>query len=179
MFQFHYYRKCKESSIRGDKRSKSGGGGAGIRDQGVRSEDELSGVSSHSPHRPRQGGRRNTTGTTTPSSTTSVTSASSRGQSPRTVSEVAAKKKVARSARNSANLAQSTLQEDLMKLISPDYDPDANANKDTVSGHNLHDSPLSKLPKKTLSELSLMKSRSRENIARLEVSKLFLDVFTS
>jgi len=135
---------------------------------GVRSEDELSGVSSHSPHRPRQGGRRNTTGTTTPSSTTSVTSASSRGQSPRTVSEVAAKKKVARSARNSANLAQSTLQEDLMKLISPDYDPDANANKDTVSGHNLHDSPLSKLPKKTLSELSLMKSRSRENIARLE-----------
>merc|ERR1719175_596122 len=55
-----------------------------------------------------------------------------------------------------------------MKLISPDYDTDANANKDTIPGPNLHDSPLSKLPKKTLSELSLMKSRSRENIARLE-----------
>ena len=37
------------------------------------------------------------------------------------------------------------------------------------SSQPLHDSPLSKLPKKTLSELSLMKSRSRENIARLEV----------
>ena len=134
----------------------------------VKSEDELSGVSSHSPHRPRhQGGRRNTTGTTTPSSTTS---ASSRGHSPRTVSgvtglaslEVTAKKKIARSARNSANLTQSTLQEDLMKLISPDYEQPENNNL-------AQESPLSKLPKKTLSELSLMKSRSRENIARLEV----------
>merc|ERR1719282_2144314 len=133
----------------------------------VKSEDELSGVSSHSPHRPRhQGGRRNTTGTTTPSSTTS---ASSRGHSPRTVSgvtglaslEVTAKKKIARSARTSANLTQSTLQEDLMKLISPDYEQSENNNL-------AQESPLSKLPKKTLSELSLMKSRSRENIARLE-----------
>lgn len=73
------------------------------------------------------------------------------------------KKKVARSARNSANLASSTLQEDLMKLISPDYDDTTNKEQTSVQ-----DSPLSKLPKKTLSELSLMKSRSRENIARLE-----------
>ena len=77
----------------------------------------------------------------------------------------AAKKKVARSNRNSANLTQSTLQEDLMKLISPDYDQEP-----TAAPGNVHDSPLSKLPKKTLSELSLMKSRSRENIARLEVT---------
>lgn len=50
-----------------------------------------------------------------------------------------------------------------MKLISPDYDDTTNKGQSTVQ-----DSPLSKLPKKTLSELSLMKSRSRENIARLE-----------
>jgi len=130
----------------------------------VRSEDELSGASSHSPQRPRQGSRRNTTGTTTPSSTAST---GSRGHSPRTINGLQlpepAKKKVARSARNSANLASSTLQEDLMKLISPDYDDTTNKGQSTVQ-----DSPLSKLPKKTLSELSLMKSRSRENIARLE-----------
>ena len=77
----------------------------------------------------------------------------------------AAKKKVARSNRNSANLTASTLQEDLMKLISPEYDNDPTP----PPPDNVHDSPLSKLPKKTLSELSLMKSRSRENIARLEV----------
>ena len=122
-----------------------------------RSEDELSGVSSHSPHRPRQGGRRNTTGTTTPSSTGSRTSPSTLASS--TPSEQA-KKKVGRSARNSANLASSTLQEDLMKLISPDYEEER-----PEQANNVQDSPLSKLPKKTLSELSMMKSRSRENIA--------------
>ena len=128
-------------------------------------------MSSHSPVRPRQGGRRNTTGTTTPSSTTS---ASSRGHSPRTVSqtlEVAAKKKVGRSARNSANLTQSTLQEDLMKLISPDFEQEPGAKQEMGAVQSVEDSPLSKLPKKTISELSLMKSRSRENIARLEVSR--------
>ena len=79
------------------------------------------------------------------------------------------KKKVSRhsASRNSAHLTGSSLQEDLMKLISPEYaaPPPAPA----PSSQPLHDSPLSKLPKKTLSELSLMKSRSRENIARLEV----------
>ena len=124
-----------------------------------RSEDELSGVSSHSPHRPRQGGRRNTTGTTTPSSTGSRTSPSTLAGS--TPSEQA-KKKVGRSARNSANLASSTLQEDLMKLISPDYEEEQRPEQ---QASNVQDSPLSKLPKKTLSELSMMKSRSRENIA--------------
>jgi len=83
-----------------------------------------------------------------------------------------AKKKVARSARNSANLAQSTLQEDLMKLISPDFEQESGNKHETAAVQSVqsvqHDSPLSKLPKKTLSELSLMKSRSRENIARLE-----------
>ena len=124
-----------------------------------RSEDELSVASSHSPHRPRQqGGRRNTTGTTTPSSTGSRTSPSTLGP----VLNEQAKKKVGRSARNSANLASSTLQEDLMKLISPDYEEGQPAEKPGVQ-----DSPLSKLPKKTLSELSMMKSRSRENIAGL------------
>ena len=80
------------------------------------------------------------------------------------MNSTAAKKKVARSNRNSANLTQSTLQEDLMKLISPDYEKES-----SPAPGNVHDSPLSKLPKKTLTELSLMKSRSRENIARLEV----------
>merc|ERR1719461_2119715 len=47
-----------------------------------------------------------------------------------------------------------------MKLIGPDLEDSPPT--------NVQDSPLSKLPKKTLSELSLMKSRSRENIARLE-----------
>ncbi len=144
-----------------------------------RSEDELS-SSSQSPHRTRNGIRRNTNGggATTPSSTASN---SSRGHSPRTINglpaennpnSTAAKKKVARSARNSANLT-STLQEDLMKLISPDYNPEdpsthVNGHHGQQNGGGAKDSPLSKLPKKTLSELSLMKSRSRENIARLE-----------
>jgi signal-induced proliferation-associated 1 like protein 1 len=64
-----------------------------------------------------------------------------------------------RSARNSANLTASTLQEDLMRLIGPDRE-------EAASEQGSHqDSPLSRLPRKTLSELSLMKSRSRENIA--------------
>ena len=138
-----------------------------------RSEDELS-VASHSPARPRQGGRRNNTGATTPSTPSSTASVSSRGHSPRTTAHTldgVAKKKVARSARNSANLAQSTLQEDLMKLISPDFEQESGNKHETAAVQSVqHDSPLSKLPKKTLSELSLMKSRSRENIARLEVS---------
>ena len=159
---------------------------------GARSEDELSQLSGHSPVRPRSGGRRHTTGATTPSSTTS---ASSRGHSPRLGTEARSeergghqvsgvKKKVARSARNSANLAGSSLQEDLMRLISPEYNQEAPKEaKDAVKeqggrsqgpGPSVQDSPLSKLPKKTLSELSLMKSRSRENIARLEVSETFL-----
>ena len=78
------------------------------------------------------------------------------------------KKKVSRhsASRNSAHLTGSSLQEDLMKLISPEYAAPPPA---PAPSSGLHDSPLSKLPKKTLSELSLMKSRSRENIARLEV----------
>ena len=86
------------------------------------------------------------------------------------------KKKVSRhsASRNSAHLTGSSLQEDLMKLISPEYaaPPPAPAPATPPApapSSGLHDSPLSKLPKKTLSELSLMKSRSRENIARLEV----------
>ncbi len=60
-----------------------------------------------------------------------------------------------------------------MKLISPDYNPEdpnthVNGHHGQQNGGGAKDSPLSKLPKKTLSELSLMKSRSRENIARLE-----------
>ena len=47
-----------------------------------------------------------------------------------------------------------------MKLISPDYEEER-----SEQASNVQDSPLSKLPKKTLSELSMMKSRSRENIA--------------
>merc|ERR1719461_482683 len=47
-----------------------------------------------------------------------------------------------------------------MKLISPDYEEER-----SEPSNNVQDSPLSKLPKKTLSELSMLKSRSRENIA--------------
>ena len=152
-----------------------------------RSEDELSQVSASSPVRPRSGRRSTGGGATTPSSTTS---ASSRGHSPRTVTEArpevtgghqvsGVKKKVARSARNSANLAGSSLQEDLMRLISPEYNQEATREakeqgaRSQGPGTSVQDSPLSKLPKKTLSELSLMKSRSRENIARLEVCNAF------
>ena len=133
-----------------------------------RSEDELSQASSHSPHRPRQGGRRSTTGATTPSSTGSRTSPSSLAGA--TLNEQA-KKKVGRSARNSANLASSTLQEDLMKLISPDYNGEQQPDQPGVQ-----DSPLSKLPKKTLSELSMMKSRSRENIAGVGADNVSAEV---
>ena len=98
------------------------------------------------------------------------------------------KKKVARSARNSANLAGSSLQEDLMRLISPEYNQEKEVVKEAVKEAvkeqgarsqvtPVQDSPLSKLPKKTLSELSLMKSRSRENIARLEVSLKSIEMF--
>lgn len=137
-----------------------------------RSEDELSELSSHSPHRPRQGGRRTTTGTTTPSSTGSRTSPS--GLAGPVLSEQA-KKKVGRSARNSANLASSTLQEDLMKLISPDYDEERQPEQPAAGG-GVQDSPLSKLPKKTLSELSMMKSRSRENIAGIGTDNVSAEV---
>jgi hypothetical protein len=76
-----------------------------------------------------------------------------------TTAGAAKKKAVAvRSARNSANLTASTLQEDLMRLIGPDRE-------EAASEQSHQDSPLSRLPRKTLSELSLMKSRSRENIA--------------
>ena len=152
-----------------------------------RSEDELSQVSASSPVRPRSGRRSTGGGATTPSSTTS---ASSRGHSPRTVTEArpevtgghqvsGVKKKVARSARNSANLAGSSLQEDLMRLISPEYNQELPKETKEQGARSqgpvssVQDSPLSKLPKKTLSELSLMKSRSRENIARLEVCNAF------
>nr|XP_045598357.1 signal-induced proliferation-associated 1-like protein 1 isoform X1 [Procambarus clarkii]XP_045598358.1 signal-induced proliferation-associated 1-like protein 1 isoform X1 [Procambarus clarkii]XP_045598359.1 signal-induced proliferation-associated 1-like protein 1 isoform X1 [Procambarus clarkii] len=80
----------------------------------TRSEDELSGGSG-SPHTKRQvkGGN------TTPSST------SSRNQSPRTVATEARLRQAAtprkNSQRNSANLVSSSLQEELFRLINPDY----------------------------------------------------------
>ncbi len=48
-----------------------------------------------------------------------------------------------------------------MRLIGPDREEAASEQ----GGSSHQDSPLSRLPRKTLSELSLMKSRSRENIA--------------
>ncbi|XP_037803749.1 signal-induced proliferation-associated 1-like protein 2 isoform X6 [Penaeus monodon] len=80
----------------------------------TRSEDELSG-SSGSPHTRR----RIKGGNTTPSST------SSRNQSPRTVTTEARLRQAATprksSQRNSANLGSSSLQEELFRLINPDY----------------------------------------------------------
>ncbi|XP_071523882.1 uncharacterized protein [Panulirus ornatus] len=93
----------------------------------TRSEDELSG-SSGSPHTKRQvkGGN------TTPSST------SSRNQSPRTVATEARLRQAATprkgSQRNSANLGSSSLQEELFRLINPDYisDTESQASRDSL-----------------------------------------------
>lgn len=92
----------------------------------TRSEDELSG-SSGSPHTRR----RVKGGNTTPSST------SSRNQSPRTVGTEARLRQAAtprkNSQRNSANLGSSSLQEELFRLINPDYISDTES---TVSKEN-------------------------------------------
>ncbi|XP_068246045.1 signal-induced proliferation-associated 1-like protein 1 isoform X1 [Palaemon carinicauda] len=92
----------------------------------TRSEDELS-ASSGSPHSKR----RVKGGNTTPSS------ASSRNQSPRTVGTEARLRQAATprksSHRNSANLGSSSLQEELFKLINPDYisDVESTVSKET------------------------------------------------
>jgi hypothetical protein len=58
-----------------------------------------------------------------------------------------------------------------MKLISPDYNEESEKKEPSIQ-----DSPLSKLPKKTLSELSMMKSRSRENIAGIGADNVSAEV---
>ncbi|XP_011504382.1 PREDICTED: signal-induced proliferation-associated 1-like protein 1 [Ceratosolen solmsi marchali] len=73
------------------------------------SEDELSNGSGNVSPRLRRANKHRTGGNMTPSST------GSRNQSPRP------KSGARNSHRNSANLTSSTLQEDLMKLINPDY----------------------------------------------------------
>ncbi|XP_059096589.1 signal-induced proliferation-associated 1-like protein 2 isoform X2 [Tigriopus californicus] len=189
-----------------------------------RSEDELSGSSnSVSPQQQRRR-RTNPHNTATSALGSSAHSRSggsggvnppssngSRNQSPRTIARSATsaadepvssgigvkKRSVSRNPnhRNSANLgSSSTFQEDLMKLISPEYnqDMDANSQKSKSSPVNLTSSvsistntppPLGAAPQpqaisgksasmsrtppraKSITELSLMKTRSRENIA--------------
>ncbi|CAF2740676.1 Signal-induced proliferation-associated 1-like protein 3,Signal-induced proliferation-associated 1-like protein 1,Signal-induced proliferation-associated protein 1,Signal-induced proliferation-associated 1-like protein 2 [Lepeophtheirus salmonis] len=144
-----------------------------------RSEDELSASSiSLSPQRQRRtyGG-----GSLTPSSQ------GSRNQSPKNVllrssydGDVQPKKKlVARSSnRNSASLNSNTLQENLMKLIGPELNEDNNSKvgsntplvSSTASSSIMKAyesiSPGKTPPRKLGTELSLVKSRSRENISQ-------------
>lgn len=92
----------------------------------TRSEDELSGSSGSPISKRRVKG-----GNTTPSS------ASSRNQSPRTVGTEARLRQAAtprkNSHRNSANLGSSSLQEELFRLINPDYISDVES---TLSKEN-------------------------------------------
>ncbi|XP_063222644.1 signal-induced proliferation-associated 1-like protein 2 [Bacillus rossius redtenbacheri] len=88
---------------------------------GARSEDELSTGSGNVSPRLRRASKQQG-GTLTPSS------GSSRNQSPRPKDTGEARLRpgvTPKSNRNSANLASSTLQEDLMRLINPDYLGDA------------------------------------------------------
>ncbi|XP_076297046.1 signal-induced proliferation-associated 1-like protein 2 isoform X2 [Lasioglossum baleicum] len=115
----------------------------------LQSEDELStGSGSLSPRLRRANKHR--AGNLTPSS------GSSRNQSPRP------KPGIRNSHRNSANLTSSTLQEDLMKLINPDYISD-----DSQLINNNVNALMAQNPQKTLNNNMLEfqnKCRSRENL---------------
>ncbi|KAF3427485.1 hypothetical protein E2986_04341 [Frieseomelitta varia] len=91
------------------------------------SEDELSNGSGSVSPRLRRATNKHRPGNLTPSS------AGSRNQSPRPKTSA-----VRNSHRNSANLTSSTLQEDLMKLINPDYitDDDQLTTNNVMAGHN-------------------------------------------
>lgn len=116
------------------------------------SEDELSnGSGSVSPRLRRANKHRG--GNLTPSS------GSSRNQSPRP------KAGVRNSHRNSANLTSSTLQEDLMKLINPDYigDDDQITNNNGPSGNPLLSNQNSNKINNNMLEIQ-SRCRSRENL---------------
>lgn len=139
---------------------------------GTASEDELSASSSPGMRRsagPNGGGG---SGTQTPSSVGGGGGGVSRNQSPRPrpadTGEARLRPGVtARSSssvnRNSANLASSTLQEDLMKLINPDYMSDDNipTKENGVSGKT-HCTSSSSVP-----DFSVGRTRSRENLNAL------------
>ena len=162
-----------------------------------RSEDELSGSSSSmSPQtqrvrrvrNPPIGAPASTASSSASSSTSSAkagtltpsSGAGSRNQSPRTINAqtepqqqqpyAAKKRPVARNNpnRNSANLTSSTLQEDLLKLINPDYEDMKSKLHHTTSvsiggQQNQITSNLYKGRTKSINELS--RSRSRENVS--------------
>ncbi|XP_058789822.1 signal-induced proliferation-associated 1-like protein 2 isoform X2 [Phymastichus coffea] len=119
------------------------------------SEDELSnGSGSISPRLRRANKHR--PGNLTPSST------GSRNQSPRP-------KSAARSShRNSANLTSSTLQEDLMKLINPDYIAD---DGHLVNNHNTKNNQNSNKVNNNMLEIQ-NRCRSRENLCGNSTSTL-------
>nr|XP_012147426.1 PREDICTED: signal-induced proliferation-associated 1-like protein 2 isoform X3 [Megachile rotundata] len=113
------------------------------------SEDELSnGSGSVSPRLRRAGKHRG--GNLTPSS------GSSRNQSPRP------KPGVRNSHRNSANLTSSTLQEDLMKLINPDYITDDGQLNNNATGNMM----ITQNPNKINNNMLEIQNRcrSRENL---------------
>lgn len=91
------------------------------------SEDELSNGSGNVSPRLRRSSKQRG-GQLTPSSNNN-----SRNHSPRTITETRLRPGVTpRSNRNSANLSSSTLQEDLMKLINPDYEIEKENGKESI-----------------------------------------------
>ncbi|XP_012286463.1 signal-induced proliferation-associated 1-like protein 2 [Orussus abietinus] len=123
------------------------------------SEDEQSNGSGNVSPRLRRANTKHRGGNLTPSS------GSSRNHSPRP------KLGVRNSHRNSANLTSSTLQEDLMKLINPDYIADetqvSNNNVTNVLGNNQNSNKLNN----NLIEIQ-NRCRSRENLCGNSTSTL-------
>lgn len=116
------------------------------------SEDELSNGSGSVSPRLRRATNKHRPGNLTPSST------GSRNQSPRPKTAG-----VRNSHRNSANLTSSTLQEDLMKLINPDYITDDDQITNNVSGNALIGNHNSNKINNNILEIQ-SRCRSRENL---------------
>nr|CAD7429365.1 unnamed protein product [Timema monikensis] len=144
---------------------------------GARSEDELSTGSGNMSPRLRRSNKTHLSGTLTPSS------GSSRNHSPRPRDTGEARlrpgvtPRSVGSNRNSANLASSTLQEDLMKLINPDYMGDSPL-PDTGVIEEPQSSPVVAGKIHSSSSGSNTSSRSRENLCALQDNTAAEVIFT-
>nr|CAD7200955.1 unnamed protein product [Timema douglasi] len=144
---------------------------------GARSEDELSTGSGNMSPRLRRSNKTHLAGTLTPSS------GSSRNHSPRPRDTGEARlrpgvtPRSVGSNRNSANLASSTLQEDLMKLINPDYVGDSPL-PDTGVTEEPQSSPVVAGKIHSSSSGSNTSSRSRENLCALQDNTAAEVIFT-
>nr|CAD7263867.1 unnamed protein product [Timema shepardi] len=144
---------------------------------GARSEDELSTGSGNMSPRLRRSNKTHLAGTLTPSS------GSSRNHSPRPRDTGEARlrpgvtPRSVGSNRNSANLASSTLQEDLMKLINPDYMGDSPL-PDTGVTEEPQSSPVVAGKIHSSSSGSNTSSRSRENLCALQDNTAAEVIFT-